>query len=71
MVSLVALCNRGRVTDEMIGGVPIFSLLDVEMEMFPEEECPVCKEKGPDSVRIDLGKGAEWLRIRAVKNKAR
>jgi orotate phosphoribosyltransferase len=67
VVGLAALCNRGRVTAEAVGGVPIFSLLDVEMEMFPEEECPICKEKGPDSVRTDLGKGAEWLRMKAVK----
>ena len=27
------------------------------VKMHPEESCPICREKGPQSVRMDLGKG--------------
>lgn len=61
-----ALCNRsgGKVTANILGVPELFSLLDLQMEMFKEEECPLCKENGPESVRTDLGKGKEFL-IRA------
>ncbi|OGZ35295.1 MAG: hypothetical protein A3A94_00230 [Candidatus Portnoybacteria bacterium RIFCSPLOWO2_01_FULL_43_11] len=62
VVGLAALCNRGRVTAEAVGDIPIFSLLDVEMEMFSEETCPICNERGVRSVRTDLGKGLEFLK---------
>lgn len=58
-----ALCNRsgGKVTAETLGLPKLFSLLDVDMKMYKEEECPICKEKGVQSVRTDLGKGKEFL----------
>lgn len=57
------LCNRsgGKVTAETLGSPELFSLLDLDMQMFPEADCPICKEKGPESVRTDLGKGREFL----------
>lgn len=62
VVALFALCNRGKVTAEMVGGVPLFSLMEVDMEMFPAEDCPICKEKGRSSLRTDLGKGKDYLK---------
>ena len=41
---MAALCNRGRVTAEAVGDIPIFSLLDVEMEMFSEETIKIKKQ---------------------------
>jgi orotate phosphoribosyltransferase len=63
VVGVGCLCNRsgGKVTAETLGVSELFSLLDVGMEMFPEAECPICKEKGRGSVRLDLGKGKEFL----------
>jgi len=63
IVGVGALCNRsgGKVTAETLGVPELFSLLDVDMKMFPEDECPICKERGPASVRTDLGKGSEFL----------
>lgn len=58
-----ALCNRsgGRVTAATFGITSLFSLLNLDMQMFKEEECPICKERGVKSVRLDLGKGKEFL----------
>jgi len=63
VVGVGCLCNRskGKVTVETLGVPDLFSLLNVSMEMFPEDECPICKERGLKSVRIDLGKGKEFL----------
>jgi hypothetical protein len=36
------------------------------MEMYKEDECPICKEKGFDSVRTDLGKGKEFLQRKGI-----
>ena len=62
-IGVGALCNRsgGKVTKETLGVPELFSLLDLDMQMFPEETCPICKEKGVESVRTDLGKGKEFL----------
>lgn len=62
------LCNRsgGRVCAATLGVTELFSLLDLEMKMFKEEECPLCEKFGATSVRIDLGKGLEFLRRRGL-----
>ena len=63
VIGVGALCNRsgGKVTAESLGVPKLFSLLDFDMEMFPEDSCPICREKGPKSVRTDLGKGRDFL----------
>lgn len=55
-----ALCNRGGVTVKDIGDVPeLFSLIDINMESWPPEECPLCKKGVP--ININVGKGREFL----------
>lgn len=63
VVGVGALCNRsgGKVTAQTLCVPELFSLLNVDMKMFPEDECPICKERGPKSVRTDIGKGKEFL----------
>lgn len=63
VVGVGTLCNRsgGKVTADTLRVAELFSLLDISMEMIPEADCPICKEKGPKSVRTDLGKGKEFL----------
>ncbi|MBI1866418.1 MAG: hypothetical protein HY005_02785 [Candidatus Staskawiczbacteria bacterium] len=63
VVGVGALCNRsgGKVTAETLRVPELFSLLDINMMMYPEDECPICKERGPKSVRTDLGYGQEFL----------
>ena len=68
VVAVVALCNRsgGKVDRSTFMVGELVSLIDLNMQMFKEEECPICKERGVESVRTDLGKGKEFLeRIRA------
>ena len=63
VVGVVCLCNRsgGKVTAETLGVTFLLSLMDVDMMMHKEEDCPDCLEFGPLSVRQDLGKGKEFL----------
>lgn len=63
VVAVACLCNRsgGKVTAGTLCVPELFSLLDLDMKMFPEADCPICKEKGPESVRTDLGKGKDFL----------
>lgn len=68
VIAIAALCNRsgGIVTAKKLGVPELACLIDVNMKMYKEEDCPICKEKGVRSVRTDLGKGMEFLiRIRA------
>lgn len=60
VAGVIAICNRGEVTKEAVGNPPVFaSLLDVEMEQWPEEECELCKRGIP--VNTDVGHGREFL----------
>jgi len=63
VIGVGCLCNRSgmKSTAETFGVADLFSLLDLDMQMYPESECPICKERGPKSVRTDLGKGKEFL----------
>ena len=63
VVAVGALCNRsgGKVTAQTLCVPSLFSLLELDMKMYPEDECPICREKGPKSVRTDLGKGKDFL----------
>ncbi len=63
IIGVGALCNRsgGKVTAETLKVPELFSLINLDMKMFPEDECPICKERGPKSVRTDLGKGKDFL----------
>ena len=62
LIGAGALCNRsgGKVSAQTLGLPKLFSLLDLDMKMYKEEECPICKE-GKIPVRTDLGKGKEFL----------
>jgi orotate phosphoribosyltransferase len=65
VIGLGVICNRGNITPDQMGGVPIFSLLtgedlkDIDFSTYSEEECPLCKRGIP--VNQDIGKGREYL----------
>ena len=60
VLGAVALCNRGNVTKEMVGNPPEFvSLLNIQLEQWPEAECELCKKGIP--VNTDVGHGKEFL----------
>lgn len=60
VVGVVALVNRGAVTAAQIGNVPhLFSLVNISLESWPEEECPLCADK--IDINTDFGHGTEFL----------
>jgi orotate phosphoribosyltransferase len=67
IVGLGVLCNRGNVKSEAVGDVPIEAIFEVQMPMYPEEECPICAE-GKIPVRTDLGKGTDFLKRKEKKD---
>ena len=60
VICVAVLCNRGKVTTKNVGDVPVLlALIDLPLDVFTEEECPLCKEGKP--VNTKLGKGAAYL----------
>lgn len=65
VVGAVVICNRGGVTKEAVGNPPEFvSLVNVDLEQWPEAECELCERGIP--INTDVGHGKEYL---AQKNK--
>jgi orotate phosphoribosyltransferase len=64
VVGLSALCNRGGVQPENVGGIPIHTLITITLETFSEAECPFCKRQIP--INTDLGKGRIFLAKREL-----
>lgn len=59
VVGLGALCNRGGITAEMLT-VPRFeALLEVALESWAPDECPLCRAGVPVNTRV--GKGAAFV----------
>lgn len=63
VVGVAALCNRGGITAQDLGDVPmLYALADIKLEAWDEHECPLCKSNKP--INTDVGKGREWLKAR-------
>lgn len=61
IVGVGALCNRGKITPEQIGEVPVLkALVNVNLEAYDEIDCPYCKKNVP--INTSVGKGAEYLK---------
>lgn len=61
IIGVSAICNRGKVTPEMIGDVPrLESLLNLDFQTWSEEECPLCKSGVP--INTSVGKGRKFLK---------
>lgn len=57
VVGVGALCNRGGITPQELGGVPkLFSLVNVVMEAFDPAECPLCRTGVPINPTVGHGK---------------
>lgn len=54
------LCNRGGVTGEAMGGVPINALTSVTLDSYAEEDCLLCKEGVP--INMNVGKGKSFVK---------
>lgn len=60
VVGVGALCNRGGITTADLAHVPkLISLMNIKLDSWNEEECPLCKAK--ISINTDVGKGREFL----------
>jgi len=60
VVGLGALCNRGGVTSEDVGGVPTLkSLVNIKLDSWDEKDCPLCKSGVPINTKV--GHGREFL----------
>ena len=60
------LCNRGGITAQDLGDIPeLFALTKVNLDSWPEEECPLCRDGVP--INIDVGKGREFLARKATE----
>jgi orotate phosphoribosyltransferase len=60
VLGLGAICNRGGVTEGDIGLLPeLYSLINVSLESWAADDCPLCAADVP--VNTSLGKGKEFL----------
>jgi orotate phosphoribosyltransferase len=60
VAGVAALVNRGGVTAEQVGSpVPLLALVTMELESYPEEDCPLCRAGVP--INTEVGKGRDFL----------
>jgi orotate phosphoribosyltransferase len=65
VLGLSVLCNRGGITPEDIGGVPIHTLTNLTFESWAEDQCPLCRAEIP--INTNVGKGKQFLSSLASK----
>ena len=58
-----ALCNRGAITAEAVGAPELIALVELDLESWPAETCPLCRDRVP--INMDVGKGREFLTRRS------
>lgn len=57
VIGVAALCNRGNVTTEMLGGVPaLHSLTEISLDSWDSDACPLCKQGVPINTTVGKGK---------------
>lgn len=57
VIGVAALCNRGGITAQDIGGVPRFEcLVHIQLESWDPAECPLCKQQVPINTSVGKGK---------------
>jgi orotate phosphoribosyltransferase len=59
VVGITALCNRGNVQPDAVGGVPINALIAIDLDTYEPEDCPFCRNNVP--INTELGKGRAFL----------
>ena len=63
VVVAAALVNRGAVTAAQVGAPALVALLDVALDAWDADACPLCRDGVP--IDTDVGKGREFLARRA------
>ncbi len=59
IIGLGALLNRGHVTSQDVDVPQLFTLVNMKINTWNQEECPLCKSGIP--INVDIGKGKEYL----------
>ena len=59
VIGVSALCNRGNVQPRDIGDVPISALIEIDLQTYAAEVCPLCASGVP--INTELGKGRAFL----------
>jgi len=59
VVGVAAICNRGKVTAEMVGVDQLWSAVTVDMVTYDPAECPMCSQGVP--ITTEVGHGKEFL----------
>lgn len=62
LVGVAAICNRGGVTAAMVGAPRLTSLLEVKLDAWDADACPLCARGVP--VNVEVGKGKAFLAAR-------
>jgi orotate phosphoribosyltransferase len=59
VVGVAALCNRGRVTAEQLDVPQLHCLVEMNLETWASDECPLCAAHEPINTKV--GHGAEYV----------
>ncbi len=62
VIGVGALCNRGGVTAATLSAPELYALVEVPLESYAPEDCPLCAAGVPINTRV--GKGAAYLGAR-------
>jgi orotate phosphoribosyltransferase len=65
VVAAAALVNRGAVTAAQVGAPVLVALLDVILDAWDADACPLCRDGIP--INTDVGKGREFLAQRSAR----
>ncbi len=65
VVAAAALVNRGAVTAADVGAPVLVALLDVALDAWDADACPLCRDGVP--INTDVGKGRQFLAERAKR----
>ncbi len=61
-VGVSALCNRGGITAETLGVSRLAAMVELSLESWDADTCPLCQEGVP--INTSVGKGADFLATR-------
>lgn len=64
VVGVGALCNRGNITAQTLGVPTLTALVNLPLESWEADTCPLCQQGVPINTRV--GKGAAFVRQRSV-----